>query len=104
LASDSPLTERERLLAAELLAEADARAEKRIIAAVTAAMTNVTLQIGMAEKTTVAKIDGLRTSLRWQMVAALMCGQTLAAVAATYASGNGAKVEAVALAVVGLVS
>lgn len=87
------LDRRERLASAELLLAADERAERRIVLAVEAAVTNVLVHVGMSEKTTVAKIDGLRNTIRWQIIAALAGGQTLAAVAAAYMTGHGATVE-----------
>lgn len=97
--SREELARRERLLQAEILAAADERSEKRVVAAVEAAVTNVLLHVGMAEKTTVAKIDGLRGTLRWQIIAALAGGQTLAAVAAAYMTGHGTAVEQTAAAI-----
>lgn len=101
--SNQPITQeelnrRDRLIAAELLAAADEQAEKRIVSAVEAVMTNVTLHVGMSEKTVSAKIEGLKSTFRWQVIAGLTGGQTLAAIAAAYMTGNGQKAEAVAAA------
>ena len=111
--SRSELESRERLLAAELLAKADERAEKRIVTAVEAAVTSVTLHIGLSEKTTAVKIDGLetatstkidglRSSTRLWISLGLVGGQTVAATVAAYITGNGQKVEAVTAAAVSL--
>jgi hypothetical protein len=78
------LERRERLIAAEVLAAADERAERRIVAAVDAVMTNVTMHVGMAEKTLVARIDGLK----WKMIAALVGGQAVAGLLAGLTTGR----------------
>lgn len=81
-----------RLATAEAVRQADEAAHANIVSAVEAVVTNVTIQIGMSEKTTTAKIDGLRTATRAWIIAGLAGGQTLAAIAAAYTTGNGQKV------------
>lgn len=73
-----------RLLAAQTLEAADLRSDQKIVAAVEAVTTNVTLHVGMAEKATLARIDGLK----WRMIAALVGGQTIAALMAALAAGR----------------
>jgi len=73
-----------RLLAAETLLAADERSDKKIAAAVEGVMTNVTLHVGMAEKTLLQRIDGLK----WRMIAALVGGQALAGLMAGLSTGR----------------
>lgn len=80
--SRDELDRRERLIAAELLAEADARAEKRIVAAVESVVTNVSLHVAMSERVTAEKIDGLRSSTRLWIGMGLISGQAVAALMA----------------------
>lgn len=97
--SDQPVTRYElerareeaiRVATLEAARVADEAAHRRIAAAVDAVVTNVTQQIGMTEKTTAAKIDGLK----WRMIAALLGGQTLAGVVATLLATRTTPVEA----------
>lgn len=87
-----------RLATAESLRLANEQSQKIVVAAVEAVVTSVTLQIGMSEKTQSAKIDGLRSSVRWQVIAGLIGGQTVAGLAAAYMTGHGQAVEKAALA------
>lgn len=85
--------EQARLIAADTLAQADKRSEDRVVAAVDAVMTNVVLHVGMAEKTLLERIDGVKSTFRWQIIAGLVGGQSAAAVLAAYVTGKGEKVE-----------
>lgn len=86
-----------RVAVLEAAKVAEEKADRRLLAAVEAVITDVTRQIGMSEKVTAAKIDGLK----WRMIAALLGGQTMAGLVATliHTRSTPADVGKVALAV-----
>lgn len=67
-----------RLAVLEAEKVAAKNADRRLLSAVEAVITDVTRQIGMSEKVTAAKIDGLK----WRMISALLGGQVLAGMVA----------------------